>query len=233
MKKLNRCCSLITGIILLLSLLSMCLTSVVSAEGEFVAEQKVYCSATMNDAFADDSILVVLNNEASLEYLETEKVDFPEVKYKRVRELTGASRKRIKSIIEERKNTSLVERMLTSDPNAHEIAEYHHVVCIELEERGKEKVLESSVIKQNNSSTHVILYPCCNNGTAVSHTWGDWANYNALNHRRVCVDCGYEQLQKHNYLVGDTTRTCTVCYRSEIIPGGGILSINGEEERST
>lgn len=90
--------------------------------------------------------------------------------------------------------------------------------------------LRASVIVQNNSSTHVILYPCCNNGTAVSHTWGDWANYNALNHRRVCIDCGYEQLQKHNYLVGDTTKTCTVCYRSEIIPGGGILSIKGEEE---
>ncbi len=64
MKKVSRCCALITSFILLLSLLSMCLTSAVSAEDEFAAEQKVYCSATINDAFADDSILVVLNNEA-------------------------------------------------------------------------------------------------------------------------------------------------------------------------
>ena len=30
-------------------------------------EQKVYCGVTMDDAFADDSILVVLKNEASLD----------------------------------------------------------------------------------------------------------------------------------------------------------------------
>ena len=82
----------------------------------------------------------------------------------------------------------------------------------------------------NDSSTHFHLCPGCGYQTEESHTWGGWANYNALCHRRVCTVCGYEDLQKHFYLPGDTTRTCRICHRSDIIPGDGILSIHGEEE---
>ena len=45
----------------------------VLANDSAAEEQKIYCNATMEDAFADNYIMVVLNNEASLKCLETEE----------------------------------------------------------------------------------------------------------------------------------------------------------------
>ena len=115
----------------------------VLAESTESEEQKIYSDATVDDAFADNSILVVLSNEASLDNLGTEKLNFTESNLKNVRDLTSSRGKQIKAMVDERNNASLAERMFTRDPNADEIAEYHQVVCIELKERGKDKVLEA------------------------------------------------------------------------------------------
>lgn len=92
-------------------------------------EHKAYCNATMEEEFADDRILVVLSNKASLENLETGNVDFSEIKPKGARNLTSNHGQRVKTMVAERKKASLIERAFTSDPNANEVAEYHQVVC--------------------------------------------------------------------------------------------------------
>lgn len=112
-------------------------------------EEKVYSNATIDDAFADNYIMVVLNNQASLEYLQTEKADFLGLEAASVESFTSPRGKQVKAMMDERSNASLTERMLTSDPNAEEIANYREVLCIELAERGKDKVLEAIALLEN------------------------------------------------------------------------------------
>lgn len=99
--------------------------------------------------------MVVLTNEASLNYLQTETFTVPGFKVRGVESFTSPKGKRIKTMVEERKNESLVERLFTYDPNADEIAGYREVLCIELEERGKEKVLEAIALLEQRED---VLY---------------------------------------------------------------------------
>ena len=120
-----------------------------------LAEQKVYSQATLDDAFADNRILVMLTNEASLSYLETGAAHFPELQHKSARNLSAFKGKQVRSMIEERNNTTLTERILSGDPNAEEIAQFHQLLCIELEDRGKDKVLEAIAVLQKRDD---VLY---------------------------------------------------------------------------
>ena len=128
---------------LLISLLSAeCILPTQARTTKKTAEKK-YSFATINDAFDTQSVLVILNNDTSLKYLQNGRIDFPELNYKKVNSLSSAKGKRIRTMIEERKALSAIERMLTSDPNQEEISGYRQILRIELEEDGKEKVLDA------------------------------------------------------------------------------------------
>lgn len=43
------------------------------------SEAKVYCTATIEDDFVDNHVLVVLTNEASLQFRSYSPEDFPEI----------------------------------------------------------------------------------------------------------------------------------------------------------
>lgn len=45
-------------------------------------EEKTFSQATIEDKFVDNHVVVVLNNETSLGLLQTQEIDFSEVKYK-------------------------------------------------------------------------------------------------------------------------------------------------------
>ena len=118
-------------------------------------EEKTFSQATVKDAFVDNHVVVVLNNEASLDFLQTEEIDFSEVKHKNIRNISNAKGKRIEAMIETRKNASLAERIFTSDPNAEKISGYQQVLCIELEEHSKENVLEAIALLEKRED---VLY---------------------------------------------------------------------------
>lgn len=126
-----------------------------TAESAKNKEQKIYSNATIEDEFADDSVMVVLKNEASLTYLDTQKIDFPEIKQKSIRNISQSKGKRVQAMIAERNNASLMERMFTEDPHAEEVSTYQQVLCIKLEERGKEKVLEAIALLEQRED---VLY---------------------------------------------------------------------------
>ena len=125
------------------------------AEGAESGEKKIYCNATLENEFAEDRIMVVLSNEASLEYLQTETMDFPELKQVNIKRFTDTRGKQIKTMMDERKNASLTVRIFTSDANAEEIADYREVLCIELAEHGKDKVLEAIALLEQRED---VLY---------------------------------------------------------------------------
>ncbi len=155
MRTMNRllACVLCAALILLSPTTNPAIS--VLADDSSTEEQKIYSNATMEDAFADNYIMVVLNNEASLDYLQTEKIDFSEIKTARIESFTSPRGKDIKAMVDERKNASLMERLFTGDTNAEEISRYREVLCIELEERGKDKVLEAIALLEQRED---VLY---------------------------------------------------------------------------
>lgn len=126
-----------------------------TAENSTVDEKKVYCNASANDVFAEDTILVVLNNAASLENIQYESADFSEINPKEVHDLSQAKGTRIKKMLEARKKTPLIERILSKDPNADEISSYQQVLCITLAEKGKQAVLAAIELLEQRED---ILY---------------------------------------------------------------------------
>ena len=83
-----------------LSLLLPELALPVTAESAKNKEQKIFSHATMEDKFADDSVMVVLKNEASINYLDTQKIDFPEIKQKSIRNISQSKGKQVRAMVE-------------------------------------------------------------------------------------------------------------------------------------
>ncbi len=65
----------------------------VSVEAE---EEKIYCDATLDDDFEDDSVIVMLKNDVSLELDDYDKYDFSEVNAEKVEDLTSYTVESIK-----------------------------------------------------------------------------------------------------------------------------------------
>lgn len=57
-------------------------------------EEKVYCNATTEDEFADNRVMVVLSNDASLDFNIYEAADFSEIDCAAVDDLSEASGKK-------------------------------------------------------------------------------------------------------------------------------------------
>lgn len=123
------------------------LAALVHAENSIETEQKVYSTATVEDAFAEDRILVVMKNSASLEFKQFEKVDFSEISCRSVNNLTADIGEMMQSKVELLDQVARTG-MMPADVNRDEIievdaGEYNQILCLELEEAGKENVLEA------------------------------------------------------------------------------------------
>jgi len=85
----------IISFILLISILTLVVVPI-SAEIEADASEKIYSNATIEDDFAPDTLLVVLNNKTSLKFKTYSSSDFGEINAKNVRHITAFSESRAK-----------------------------------------------------------------------------------------------------------------------------------------
>ena len=111
--------------------------SVIVVNGKKDSEEKYYCNVSIDDEFADDSVLVVLNREASYRLKEYDENDFPNINCEKVTNLTKEATK----IAIEKKTNSLVN-----------LDNYRRTLCIKLKEKSKENVLKviSELIKRDD-----------------------------------------------------------------------------------
>ena len=106
-------------------------------------EKKIYCEATLEDDFAGDSILVVLSNEASLEFNLYGTNDFSEIDCSSVYDLTEASGIKVLEKI------CAIKRVVDSNQinfdtlDVSGVDTYHKILRLKLEENSKHNVLRS------------------------------------------------------------------------------------------
>lgn len=104
-------------------------------------EQKVYCGASLEDDFAADRIMVVLSNEASLEFNDYDTDDFPEIDCDSVRDLSNASKVKVKSQVEKVRTAFLTKSTEIETLDLSGIDTFNQVICLELQDASKENVL--------------------------------------------------------------------------------------------
>lgn len=127
------------AVILMISALPGCNRSAdapYAPSGLGVMEEKRYSNATMDDDFADDRILVTIQNDYSLAFHTYTPEDFPEIKCVKVEELTSGEYE--KAIVE---GNPLPDDHPWKDQI--DIHKYHQILCITLKNPGKKNVLKA------------------------------------------------------------------------------------------
>ena len=108
-------------------------------------EEKIYSTATLEDDFADDKVLVVLTNKASLSSKNYSVNDFAEVRCTDVRNLTEVSTALAQAKVRGDDTVSLyrLESNLITFSNIHDIdtEKFNRILTVTLENPGKENVL--------------------------------------------------------------------------------------------
>ncbi len=148
-----------------------------------VQEQKSFCSATMDDDFEDDKVIVVLNNITSLNCKTYTTSDFPEISCSDVEDLSSATVERMKTRIADLKAASVqgVSALAVATDHTRDIAmdKYHQILCLTLKETGKEKVLEAVKALEARAdvlcaepSYHISLMNSDINDPYYSEQWG-------------------------------------------------------------
>lgn len=118
-----------------------------------LSETKVYSTATVADAFVDNHVLVVLTNEASLQFQNYSPEDFSEIECLQVDDLTKTVAPMVQMKVDSMKgnqpaaNTSV--RVSTQDP-----ATYNQILCLTLPSNSKANVIK--VIKQLQDREDVL-----------------------------------------------------------------------------
>ena len=107
------------------------------------AEEYLNVSAiSINSNFADNSIIVVFDNESSLKFNEYNSSDFIGIDCKNVIDLTTETQKKIKARLSD------IELYLTKNIPLEKydgiaLSDYHQIICLELNKAGKENVIET------------------------------------------------------------------------------------------
>ena len=112
---------------------------VFAAEDNF-AEEKFFCTATVNDDFTDDCVLIVLNKQETMQFKTYSVEDFPEVDCEAVIELTESTSELLQKQLKN-DGKGLSETSLKIDED-----NYRKILLIKLKEKSKENVI--SAIKQ-------------------------------------------------------------------------------------
>lgn len=150
---------------------------VVSEEGVIVnQEQKKICEATINNNFEDDSVIVVFNNDTSLELHDFDKGDFSDIGAKKVHELTSYTVEEIKdecidkaqiemsasdtyaTLSDNFEFSSISEDNLVNyidDEIKEEYSYFHQMVEIKLNTKSKQNVLD--VIRELEKRDDVLV----------------------------------------------------------------------------
>ncbi len=143
MKRVKKMLGLLVVLFLLFGVLQ---NKAANAQNEEL-DEKVYCTATLEDDFAENRVLVVFDNESSLKFDELQPSDFSEVNCTNVYDLSKATDEAVKlkmdalggGICGGDASRVASEQNITN----LEMRSYKRIVCLELEEKGKESVLEA------------------------------------------------------------------------------------------
>ena len=95
-----------------------------------------------SSSYADDRVIIILNNEKSLNFKKYEKSDFQELNISRLTDLTEETGVKLKNIIDSTKNISSNREL------KEKVEKYNQMLCLELAEPGKDKVIEAIKILQ-------------------------------------------------------------------------------------
>ena len=104
-------------------------------------EEKVYCNATIEDDFAENRVMVVLSNEASLKFDTYGADDFSGINCAAVCDMSQASGAKIQAKVAEVKEAAVSRSISLETVDVSGIDTYNQVLCLELEENGKDNVL--------------------------------------------------------------------------------------------
>ena len=118
-----------------------------------IVEEKYYCSATLEDNFSSDKIIVVLKNSESLKFKTYSTLDFNSVRCIKIENLTDTSSKQIKSKIAAI-NVELKDKVTDNSTNGNytiNTSRFHQILVLTLEQPGKENVLDAiKVLEQRD-----------------------------------------------------------------------------------
>ncbi len=135
------------ALVMLLSSMSMLVgavdfSSIIIDTSELgIVEPKSFSTATLEEYFADDRVLVVLNNKASLNFKTYSASDFKEVKCSAVNDLTSGKKKQVETKVSNFKNSVSTMSAEGRATALEEINTYNQIICLELADEGKENVL--------------------------------------------------------------------------------------------
>lgn len=105
--------------------------------------EKVYCKATLKDNFAEDTILILLTNEASLENIDHDYTpeDFAEIGCVEVRDLSSATTEKIRAQLrgEELSTSDRPGATMFSEPK--DVTQFKRILCLKLDKESKFNVL--------------------------------------------------------------------------------------------
>ncbi len=172
-------------ICLLLSIFIL-ITAAIYNISAMTAEASDNVKISLDDNFADDRIIVVLNNQASLSFKEFSTQDFDELNVKSIKDLSSRTGYRVESAMNNivdhvTKNATLVPY------EGIALSNYNQILCLELSNPGKSNVV--SAIKQLQKRDDVLvaapdyeLVECGLQPTDPNYQshMNDWAEYIGL-----------------------------------------------------
>ena len=114
----------------------------IDSDSKISAEAKVYSKATLDDQFADDGVLVVLSNKASLQFQEFKSSDFSEIGCIAVTDYSSVFGEKIRAQVDILSKATASTRELQSVDTA-KIQGYNQVLYLRLSNTGKQNVLDA------------------------------------------------------------------------------------------
>lgn len=113
-----------------------------------IVEPKVLNTATLENQFADNRVIIVLNNKASLNFKDYSTKDFQEIECVAVQDLSTGKRKQVQEKVMSYKNSVSTMSAEGKATAVEEINKYNQIICLELAASGKENVLKAIKVLQ-------------------------------------------------------------------------------------
>ena len=115
-------------------------------------EGKIYCSATLDEKFDDQSIILTLSNAESLLFKDYSTSDFSDINCVEVEELTENTTEIVKAqlVAEQSKNWSKLENRIENNMLI-DTDSFHRILCLTLNIKSKQNVLDKIKLLENRS----------------------------------------------------------------------------------
>lgn len=171
----------LSGSALALALDRISIGTIDTVEG--IVEPKVYSTVSLDDNFADNRVMVVLNNAASLKLKTYTAADFPEIQCASVNDLSTATAARVSAKLRGENVAEVFgaksESVVFSDFYEVNSTTYNQILCLTLPTAGKQNVLEAikllmqrDDVKYAGPDYAVSLAAVTPNDTYYNRQWG-------------------------------------------------------------